>query len=125
MIINCLKTERNIIILLIILLVISCNRVNNIKFEKSNWLKKDETGLYIYRNSMLSDLVVNHKLKGLTYKQLINLIGKPENIYSIQNIYYEIQTKYSGIDINYKKTLEFSLNNDSIIVDFKVVQKQY
>ena len=120
-----MKIAKDIILLLTITLVVSCNNVNNIKFEKSDWLKKDETGLYTYRNCMLNDLIENHKLKGLTYRQLINLIGQPENIYSIQNIDYEIQTKYSGIDISYKKTLEFSLDKDSIVVDFKVDEKKY
>lgn len=72
---------------------------------------------------MLDDLTKNQKLKGLTYRELIDKIGEPQkNVTGDSNtIYYNVVTDYGhDIDPIYCKTLEFRFDNDSIITDFKI-----
>lgn len=72
---------------------------------------------------MYKDLLTNYKLKGISYKQLVNLIGEPGKDFSGEpnEIYYEILTDY-GFDIDpvKSKTLIFKFDSDSIIVDFEL-----
>ena len=74
---------------------------------------------------MLEDLLTNYKLKGLSYRELIDLIGEPIKNWNGENgeIFYPITTDY-GYDIDplYTKTLTFKLNTDSIVTEFKVVE---
>jgi len=108
-------------IILLFLILTACERDR--KFDKTIWLKQSDVHQYPYRNSMCEDLVKNHKLRGLSYKQLVNLIGEPEKsiIDEPNSIYYEILTEYgSDIDPIKTKTLIFKLNSDSTILDFKI-----
>jgi len=96
---------------------------NKIKFEKDRWTIKGDLGIYPYRSQMLDDLIQNQELKGLTYKQLIDKIGEPEKGYDSDSnsIYYDIVIDYGqDIDPVYVKTLEFNLDRDSIVTDFKI-----
>jgi len=109
-----------IIILGIILLSFACN---NIKFEKKGWIYRGDVGMYPNREKMLNDLTENNKLKGLTYRELISKIGPDENYKSGYDtcIFYSIVTDYGwDIDPVYSKSLVFKLNNDSIVVDYKI-----
>ena len=94
------------IFLLLFGLLTSCN--NDITFEKNGWQQKDDLGFYPNRNKMLNDLTINHNLKGLSYKKIIELIGEPEkNITANNSIFYNIITDYGhDIDPVYSKTLE-------------------
>jgi hypothetical protein len=98
----------------------SCNR--NIKFDKAKWLQKGETE-YPYRRAMLRDLTTNYKLKGLSYKQLLTLIGEPqEDIVGDSNtIYYSIFEDY-GFDIDPVHVIDLviKLNKDLTVKDFYV-----
>lgn len=108
-------------IILLFLLLTACDKDR--KFEKTLWLNQSDVRQYPYRNNMCEDLVKNHKLRGLSYKQLVNLIGEPEKtiIDEPNSIYYEILTEYgSDIDPIKTKTLIFKLNSDSTILDFKI-----
>lgn len=40
------------------------------------WVRVD--GFYEYRESMVNDLMNNNLEKGMTYKQMTDLIGEPE-----------------------------------------------
>ena len=69
---------------------------------------------------MLNDLMNHHRLKGLTYKQLIDLLGEPEK-YSDEaanTATYNILTDYGkDIDPVYIKNLEVKFSSDSIVTD--------
>ena len=111
------------ILLTLSLVLFSCK--SDIKFEKSGWSQKDDPDGYLKRESMLNDLLENHKLKGMQYKNLIDLLGLPEN-YSDQEeniLTYNIVTDY-GYDIDpvYIKNLEIKLAKDSIVEGYKVVE---
>ena len=71
---------------------------------------------------MLNDLVKNHKLKGLTYQQLIDLLGTPGNFSDNDDtVRYEIFTGFeSDIDPAYGKNLNLTLGADSIVASYKI-----
>ena len=88
----------------ITLLFYSC-QVNE-KFDKNEW-QIEETGFYPNRSKMLNDLLKNHQLRGLSYKQLIDSLGNPENYSDAEpnTVYYNIVTEYGQIDPVYIKYL--------------------
>lgn len=94
--------------------LVACN--GSIKFEKAGWIEKGDLGLYPKREKMLYDLTTNYKLKGLSYKQLIDLIGQPEkNAMGSNSIYYNISVDYGhDIDPIYIKTFVVEFNNDTV-----------
>ena len=103
---------KTIIYFLLFIFLVSCN--NSEKFDKAKWQEQGDLKLYTHRKSMLNDLTKNHQIKGISYRQLINLIGVPENYSDNEKniLYYEIETDY-GYDIDpvYTKTLEIKLTN--------------
>jgi hypothetical protein len=101
------------------LLTIACNQT---KFDKSKWIAKDDIE-YPYRKAMLRDLITNYKFKGLSYKQLIELLGEPGNIVGDSNaIYYPISEEYDVIDPVHTIDLEIIFNKDSVVSDYKIYE---
>ena len=105
------------------LLIVACNSIGvNEKFDKSKWTTKDDMN-YPMREAILNDLVTNHKLRGLTYKQLIDSLGEPANYGdSKDSIYYDIVVNYGYLDPKSGKYLVLHLSKDSVITGFKVVE---
>jgi hypothetical protein len=112
--------NKYVIFIGVLILFTSCN----LKFDKNKWMIKEDIG-YKYRNDMLDDLIKNHKIKGLRYNELADLIGEPDKnmVGDSECIYYPIIDKY-GFDIDpvYSKTLEIWLNKDSIVTKFEVFE---
>lgn len=103
------------ILLTISLVLFSCKR--DLKFEKSGWNQKDDVNCYLNRERMLNDLMKNHKIKGLKYTELVNLLGEPEIKTTSENITasYNLVTKYGNdIDPIYSEDLVIGLSPDSI-----------
>jgi hypothetical protein len=99
----------------------SCN--SNEKFDKAKWQEKGDLRIYTHRKSLLNDLTKNHKLTGLSYRQLINLIGEPEkdNDNEKDIVHYDIETDYGNdIDPIYTKTLQLKLTKDSTVESFMI-----
>jgi len=93
------------------------------KFDRYRWNGGDGLS-FPYRDNMLEDLLANHKLKGLTYKQVTQLLHPPDrNSFTDKSFEYEIICKMNKLDTVYAKTLILYLNKDSIVSDFKVVEK--
>jgi len=112
---------KNAIFVILSFIFTTCNPDN--KFNKIQWLEHSDIEQYPNRNRMVNDLMSNHKLKGLSYKQITDLIGEPEKNITGENneIYYQILTEYgSDIDPVHTKTLILILDNDSTITDFKI-----
>ena len=63
---------RKILPILSCLLLLSCKQ----KFDKTMWIDGDGV-YYTYRNDMVDDLLQNHRLVGLSYHQLTQLLGEP------------------------------------------------
>ena len=93
-----------------------------IEFDQSKW-NMSVDGFYQFREVMVKDLMENHLEKGMTYKQLTDLIGKPENFANIETntIGYTIMEDYGwDIDPVETKTLLIELTTDSLIQKFKI-----
>jgi hypothetical protein len=104
-----------------ILTMFSCNK--QIKFDKNKWNEQtDPLFPSSYRPKMLNDLTTNYKLIGLSYHQLIERLGMPDNKES-SLVSYKIVVEYgSDIDPVYTKDLKFTYSKDSSITSFKVVE---
>jgi hypothetical protein len=114
------------LILTISILFGSC-RDKNIPFNKIGW---NESGDGIpcppLREKMLNDLLHNHKLKGLTYRALVDKLGEPTifEMGDTNTVSYELVVEYGfDIDPKYIKTLDFYYNKDSIITNWEI--KEY
>jgi len=72
---------------------------------------------------MLNDLVENHKLKGLTYRQLVDSLGAPGKFDNDDDtVRYEIITKFeSDIDPTYGKNLNLTLGADSVVTSYRIL----
>ena len=115
------KLIKNIFVISFLLLISSCG-IKEIKFDKSKWNESFD-GFYKYRENMVSDLIDNHLQKGMTYKQVIDLIGKPENFGNLKNntIGYTIMEDYGwDIDPVETKTLIIEITKDSLVKNFKI-----
>jgi len=94
-------------------------RPESVKFDKHEWSIGGDGIVYPNRDKMLDDLLQNHNLKGLTYKQLIDTLGQPpdyDNIYEIV-VYYK-----NDIDPRHVKVLEFTFDKDSIVANWKLIK---
>ncbi len=112
-----MKTVNNT--LLIFLMILSgCDQ--QMKFDKAKWATKDDME-YPYRDLMLKDLTINHKLTGLKYSLLIDLLDKPDFADSA-SLSYELLVHYEVIDPDYSKNLEFSFGKDSVVKSFRIVE---
>lgn len=98
-----------VIFLILCIILIGCSE----KFDKQRWTEGDGTS-FSYRDDMLDDLLTNHKLIGLNYHQLVNLLGDPQGKDS-SSIFYDIKIKYDMIDPVYSKDLKIYMNKDSVV----------
>ena len=99
----------------------SCSALQEEKFDRNRWLIKEDIE-FPYRNRMLSDLIRNHKLVGLDYRQVVDLLGEP-NFGDSGRFAYDIVEDY-GFDIDpvYTKSLQFLLDKDSSVISYEIVE---
>ena len=106
-------------------LLLSCNP--NKKFNKALWT--DDVHKLEYRRLMINDLMVNEPLKGKHYKQIIDLLGKPENKDTINkwisNMYLrytleESQDRFEVYTPVVKKEIVIKFSGDSIVEEFSI-----
>jgi hypothetical protein len=103
------------------LFFVSCGAEQK-KFDKNTWNEMDDI-MYANRESMVTDLMKNHLRQRMTFKEVVELIGKPENYTNTKSntIGYEIMVDYGwDIDPVKGKTLYIELTNDSIVKNFKL-----
>ena len=118
-----IKTYYKYIFLILVVTIFSnCKyykKQDDIKFNKNGWNFYGDGIVYPNRDIMLNDLLKNHKLKGLSYKQLIEKLGKSPDY----DLIYEIVVFYGyDIDPEYVKILEFKLDKDSIVKGWNVIE---
>jgi len=108
---------------ILVVATLSGCQVKKEKFTTKGW--DDGDGLqFPKRDAMLDDLLANHKLKGLTFKQTINLLKYPQRTGFVKKEFeYEIVRKMDGIDTVYAKSLVLYLNQDSVVSDYRVIEK--
>ena len=115
------RRRLKLIYILTILLVTACGN-QHMEFDKEKWNERDDM-FYTNREKMVTDLMKNHLKTGMTYKEVLNLLGNSENYQNAPPnvIGYEIMVDYGwNIDPQKGKTLYIELTNDSIVKDFKL-----
>jgi hypothetical protein len=75
-------------------LFISCSPEEK-QFDRSTWNERDDI-FYANRERMVRDLMDNHLHIGMSYAELTELIGKPENYANMKRnlVAYEIMVDY-------------------------------
>lgn len=102
----------------LVILMASCG---NKKFDREKWSYGD--GLdYPMRDDIVDDLMANHHIKGLTYRQVIDSLGSPQRRDSLMFTYQIIDNSY-----NYgkkhpirKKNLIVYFSKDSVVTRFEI-----
>lgn len=89
------------------------------KFDKTKWTDFGELG-GSGKVSMAEDLIKTHRLIGLNYAQMIQLLGEPANYADTDKTYYRLSEKYDMIDPVSGKDLAIKFSKDSVIVDAKI-----
>jgi hypothetical protein len=108
---------RQIIIISILTSLFSGCQSKEMKFDKNKWNEKDDV-VYAFRENMVNDLMKNYLKKGMTYKEVMELLGKTEyNQNDLPNtIGYEIMVNYGwNIDPQKGETLYIEFTNDSTL----------
>lgn len=119
-----MKIRFIIILHILSLSFISCKNESK-KFEKKGWNERID-GFWINREKMINDVTENHLKKGMDYKDLVELLGKPYIQPKIDEsdsitMSYEIMVDYKwNIDPMEGKDLFIFLSKDSIITSFEV-----
>ena len=107
-----------------LLLAVAFTGCMKVKFDKEKW--KMGNGLsYTMRESILEDLTTNYKLVGMSYKDVIRLLGKPDDIGPLKTSYDIINNEAIYNPKNkplYRKNLEFYFSKDSVVTRFNVYE---
>lgn len=107
------------ICLISLIAITGCN--SSAKFDRQKW--SNGNGLdYPLRDQVIDDLVKNHQLKGLTYRQVIDTLGSPQKLDSLQVSYQIVDNSftYSRTKPIHKKNLILYFSKDSVVTRFEV-----
>ncbi len=107
----------------LLLHLVSCKDRSS-PFIKEGWNTPcDGIPCPVLRKKMLEDLLNNHKLVGLTYRQIISKLGNVDNHEQTPSgiMRYEITNEYTMGDIVHIKALDLYFNRDSIVTSLKLV----
>ena len=113
---------RSILIIFTLAFIFAGCEKNEMKFDKKKWHERDDI-FYAFRENMVNDLMKNHLKKGMSYKEVINLLGKSENYTDghPNTIGYEIMVDYGWkIDPQKGKTLYIEFTKDSTLKSVKL-----
>jgi hypothetical protein len=108
-------------LILLIITISSCG-LKEMKFDPNTWNAKNDI-FYANREKMVHDLMKNHLEKGMTYDEVISLLGPHENYSDIPalTIGYEISVDYGwDIDPQKGKNLYIEFSKDSLLKEFRL-----
>lgn len=97
----------------------------NVSFNKVGWnIPCDGVPCPVLREKMLDDLLKNHKIVGLTYRQVISKLSNVDNHERtpIDIMRYEISAEYTMGDVVHIKALDLYFDKDSIITSWKIAK---
>ncbi len=125
---------KNIAGLILILTIIFSCKSDRMEFESEKW-KPYESGVSIdkYRSKMVWDLVKNHLKtkyrhgKSSTYKEVVELIGEPESVDTINGFAkFLVEEKFEyNIDPNGYVYLELYFDKDSLLQSWTIVDTEF
>ena len=103
------------------LTITGCSNAN--LFSREKWSYGD--GLeFPLRNEIVDDLIANHHIKGLNFRQVIDSLGSPQRrdslkfTYQIQDNSFDFARKKPA----HKKSLIVYFNKDSVAVKFEIYE---
>ena len=108
-------------LILFVFLLFSCG-IGDKKFDKTTWNEKNDI-FFANREKMVKDLMENHLKKGMTYEEVIDLLGQAENYQDDppNTICYEIMVDYGwNIDPQKGKTLYIEFSRDSTLKNVRL-----
>lgn len=110
------------VLILFILMSTLCSCRSRQKFNKAEWGEMADLMMFPNRKYMIDDLVDNYQLKGLTYQEIVELLGPPQSkLDSNLETYYDIDIDYGwDIDPVYTKMLDIKFDQDTIVKEFEV-----
>lgn len=98
-------------LILIVFLILSCTKQIDENFDSRKWKNWEETEATLFlRWDMRNDLIENHKLKGLSHKEIIDLLGEPEKEFKNQ-FRYNLGPARKGINYG---TLILEFKNETV-----------
>ena len=112
------KIIRNGFIFMVVLIVgiYLTNRFTEpVEFDSQKWKTESETEMTL-RWDMMNSLRKNHKLKGMTKAEVIELLGVPTQSYN-SSFNYDLGPSKRGINYGY---LELTFNEKEVVTDFVV-----
>nr|WP_320039118.1 hypothetical protein [uncultured Bacteroides sp.] len=108
---------------LILLLTLTSCEAKDQKFNSQTW-KEAYIDSYSKRELLVNDFIKNHMYRGMSFHEIIKLLGEPEIVERNENfnIGYILNTSYDQIDPIKGKDLIINLSKDSIVLDYKVTE---
>lgn len=97
------------------------------KFSTKAWVEQSDFGKYPNRKYIVDDLLKNHKLKGKSHSEIIDLLGEPMprelDFRRNTTLLYPIDIKGGKNDeLIYTKALWIKFGNDSMVHSFEVTE---
>ncbi len=114
----------SLIYLMLAMVLTSCSKKQ--KFTKEMWKAGDGIS-YSKRKLIYEDLLENYKLKGMHYKDVIRLLGKPDHTDSLKTAYEIINTdsEYNPKkDSVYRMNLGFYFSKDSAVTRTAIYERK-
>lgn len=107
--------------LVLFMMLTGCHKVQ--KFTTEKWDSGDGLNFPI-RNSIVDDLLQNHKLKGLKYRQITHLLRYPQYMDSTRFNYEIIRTYTHMRKPDHIKNLIFYMDKNSVITKVELYDNQ-
>lgn len=104
---------------MICFMAMGCNK--SVKFDRQKWSYGN--GLdYPQRDDIVDDLIKNHHIKGLTYRQVIDSLGAPQQWDTLQVAYQILDntSNYHRKNPVRKKSLILHFSKDSVVTRFEI-----
>jgi len=107
---------------LILLLLISSCGIQDKPFDSKTWQAIDGNNFSELREPMINDLMKNHLHKGMSYNEVIKLLGHPDIFVdkSKKEIGYILYLKIDCIDDVAGTDLLIKLSKDSLLQSFRI-----
>ncbi|MBC7413279.1 MAG: hypothetical protein H7331_12590 [Bacteroidia bacterium] len=103
------------------MLFLSSCELKREKFNSKRWIEIDVNTYYKQREPIVNDLMENYLHNGMSYNEIINLLGKPEIQEENNLIGYTLELCF-GLDIDpvESRNLMMQLSKDLLLKEFKI-----